>query len=127
MTSDSIKITRNKNTPTTEAYALREALQKRGLKVLIELHDGFKTVDLALPKAKLNIEVDGIYHLTSAKQILSDISRGYFSSQKGFHTIHIQNEMIHSHLEEIADALTEACKITEDRLNVHLQSEYAVA
>ena len=101
-----LKIIHHRNGPTTEALALKEALEERGVKVYKELHDGFKTIDLALPKAKINIEVDGIQHLTDPKQILADLGRGYYSHKNGYDTMHIQNEMIHSHLEEISEALS---------------------
>ena len=34
--------------------------------------------------------------------------------------MHIPNEMIHKHLEEIADALAKASKIREHKLHIHL-------
>lgn len=104
--------------PTKEAVALKEALESRGIVVYQELHDGYKHIDLAIPRARLNIEVDGIQHLVNPKQILADLSRGHFSHKNGYHTMHIQNEMIRSHLEEIADALTEASKVIEGKLHI---------
>lgn len=107
-------------TPTKEAASLRDELEKRGVKVLVELNDGYKHVDLALPKAKLNIEIDGIQHLTDPQQIVSDLSRGHYSNKRGYNTMHIPNEMIHLHLKDIAEALVEASKIIEKRIKVHL-------
>jgi very-short-patch-repair endonuclease len=115
-----IKIVRSRNKSTPEASLLKKALEDRGVKVYIELNDGFKTIDLALPRAKINIEVDGIQHLTNPTQILADLNRGYYSHKNGFNTMHIQNEMIRSHLDEIADALAEASKIREKKIHVYL-------
>ena len=42
---------------------------------MVELHDGHKHIDLTIPKAKINVEVDGIQHLTNADQIVADLSR----------------------------------------------------
>ncbi|MFZ2907744.1 MAG: hypothetical protein WA014_01175 [Minisyncoccia bacterium] len=106
--------------PTREAIALKGALESHGITVYKELHDGFKTIDLALPKAKINIEVDGIQHLTSPKQILADLERGYYSHKNGYDTMHIPNEMIRLHLPEISVALAEAAKIRQKRLYVHV-------
>ena len=114
-----LKISRYK-VPTTEADALKKALEDRGVKVYVELHDGFKTIDLAIPKAKINIEVDGIQHLTDPKQILADLGRGYYSHKNGYNTMHIPNEMVRLHLEEIADALAEASKIREQKIHVYI-------
>lgn len=107
--------------PTKEAHALKEALEKLGVKVYKELDDGYKTIDLALPRAKINIEVDGIQHLTDPKQIVADLSRGYYSHRDGYDTMHIPNEMIRLHLEEIAKALAEASRIREKKIFVHVE------
>ena len=107
--------------PTKEAQGLKVALEQRGVTVYQELDDGHKHIDLAIPKAKLNIEVDGIRHLTDYKQILADLGRGYYSRKNGYDTMHIPNELIHAHLEEIADALAEAAKIREKIIHIHLK------
>lgn len=115
-----LKLARHKSNPTAESESLKKALEERGVKVYIELHDGFKTIDLAIPKAKINVEVDGIQHLTNPKQILADLGRGYYSHKNGYDTMHIPNEMIRLHLKEIADALAEASKIRERMIHVYL-------
>jgi very-short-patch-repair endonuclease len=106
--------------PTKEAIDLKEALENRGARVYLELDDGHKHIDLAIPRAKLNIEIDGIQHLTEPHQILADLGRGYYSHKNGYNTMHIPNEMIHKHLQEIAEALAEASMIREKQIHVHL-------
>lgn len=103
-------------TPTTEERSLKKALEERGVQVYIELHDGFKTIDLAIPRAKINIEVDGIQHLTDPNQILTDLARGYYSHKDGYDTMHIPNDLLKNRLDEIADALAEASKKREIRI-----------
>jgi very-short-patch-repair endonuclease len=115
-----LKIINKHRIPTKEAVALKDALKIRGIRVYIEVSDGYKHIDLAIPRAKLNIEVDGIQHLTNPYQILADLNRGYYSNKRGFNTLHIPNEMIHSHLEKIAEALAEAAKIRENKIYIHL-------
>ena len=115
-----LKIINNYRIPTKEASALKDALEARGVRVLVELDDGHKRIDLAIPKAKLNVEVDGIQHLTNPHQIIADINRGYYSNKIGYHTMHIPNEMVRMHLEEISDALAEASKMKEQKIHVHL-------
>jgi very-short-patch-repair endonuclease len=114
------KIVIKHNLATKEALALKESLEKHGVVVYKELDDGHKTIDLAIPRAKLNIEVDGIQHLTNPRQIVADLSRGYYSHKNGYDTMHIPNEMVRLHLEEISKALAEASKIREQRLRIHL-------
>lgn len=107
--------------PSKEAADLKQALENRGVRVLVELHDGYKHIDLALPQGKINIEVDGIQHLTNPDQIISDLSRGYYSHKNGFDTMHIPNEMVRLHLNQIANALAEATKLREQKIYLHLE------
>lgn len=99
--------------PTKEAKILKEALEKLGLRVLVEVSDGFKHVDLAIPASRINIEIDGIQHLINPYQILSDLKRAHYSDLLGYDTIHIQNELIRTELGAIASAIAEAAKIKE--------------
>ena len=115
-----LKIISANRIPTKEATALKDALEKQGVRVLVEVDDGYKHIDLAIPRAKLNIEVDGIHHLTNPHQIIADLNRGYYSSKKGFNTMHIPNEMVRLHLPEISQALAEASKIREQKIHVHV-------
>jgi very-short-patch-repair endonuclease len=101
--------------PTQEAKDLKEALEKLGVRVLIELDDGHKHIDLALPDSHINIEVDGDQHSTDAHQILSDLSRSHFSDDAGYQTIHISNHAIRKNLGGVASALAEAAKTVEER------------
>ena len=109
--------------PTEEAQDLKKALEKRGVLVYKELDNGHIHIDLTIPKAKINIEVDGIQHLTNPKQILSDLNRGYYSHKDGYCTMHIPNEMIHKHLNDIAEALAEASKIKERQMQIHVNNQ----
>lgn len=118
--SKHLKIIDSHREPTPEAIALKRALEGRGVTVYHELYDGHKHIDLAIPRAKINVEVDGIRHLTDPHQILADLARGYYSHKKGFDTMHIQNNMINNHLPEIAEALAEASKIRERTIHVHI-------
>lgn len=116
-----LKLIHHNTIPTKEALDLKKALEEKGVRVYKELDDGHKHIDLAIPKAKLNLEIDGIQHLTNPNQIVSDLNRGYYSHKNGYDTMHIPNEMIRSHLKEISEALAEASKIRERKIYVHLQ------
>lgn len=115
-----LKIIKKYRLPTKEADELKKSLEGHGVRVLVEVHDGYKYVDLAIPRAKLNIDVDGIQHLTKPSQILADLNRGYYSHKNGFNTMHIPNEMIRLHLDEISVALAEASRVRERALYLHL-------
>lgn len=94
--------------PTKEVLALKKALEDLGVHVLVEVNDGYKHIDLTIPSARINIEVDGEQHFTDPHQILSDLSRSHFSDNLGYDTIHIPNNIIHTNLHRVARALTEA-------------------
>lgn len=92
--------------PTRLVYELGGALQKRGIEIILEHSDGHKHVDIAILAAKIFIEVDGIHHLTDPEQIIRDFKRNHFSDGDDFDTIHIPNELLKTHLDQIADAIT---------------------
>jgi very-short-patch-repair endonuclease len=86
------------------------ALLARGIPARLEHSDGHKHVDIGVPEAKLYIEVDGLRHLTDAEQLLRDIARDHYSDDEGNATIHVPNEFIESHLDEVADAIAQVAK-----------------
>lgn len=96
--------------PTKQVNELGEALQKRGIAIVLEHSDGHKHVDIAILSAKIFIEVDGIHHLTDPEQIIRDFKRDHFSDGDDFDTIHIPNELLKTHLEQIANAIAEVVK-----------------
>lgn len=91
--------------PTKQAQALIEALKKKGLEVIPEYWDGHKHVDIFVPCANLYLEIDGIQHYTNPKQFMADLTRDHYSSDGKFFTKHISNQLIETHLEEIAQTI----------------------
>ena len=99
---------RAKSTP--QAIKLSDALQKNGIKTYLELSDRHKHIDIAIPKYKLNIEVDGNQHFLNAKQIERDFARSYWSSDKGYDTLHIPNFIVDNHFDAVVKAITEVIR-----------------
>ena len=95
---------------TKQALLLMEALQKRGVIVEAEHWDGHKHIDIYIPHVDMYIEVDGLYHYTHPDQIMRDFNRNHYSDGDGFDTMHIPNELIETHLEEIANAIANVVK-----------------
>lgn len=95
---EKIKITRPisdiKPKSTPEAEKLFWALKKRGIPTTLKKWDGHKHIDLAIPKVKLNIEVDGAHHNFKSEQALSDLKRTTYSLKKEYYTIRIPNSLI---------------------------------
>jgi very-short-patch-repair endonuclease len=96
-----------RNEPTPEAKELYLALRKRGVPAELEKFDGYKTIDIAVTEAKVNIEVDGNHHNYTSQQAIADLYRTFFSFQKGYLTVRIPNSLIKNHLERTADLVTE--------------------
>lgn len=96
-----------KQNQSEQANRLYCALLKRGVKAELGYSDGYKTIDIAILNAHIYIEVDGIQHFTSPKQILSDFKRYHFSDGDDFRTFYVTNQIVDKYVEEVADALTE--------------------
>ena len=80
----------NKPEPTPEAIKLAELLREKGWKVELEKFDGYKHIDIAIVKAKVNIEVDGKHH-HGKSQALRDLKRTFYSWNKDYVTLRIPN------------------------------------
>lgn len=94
------------STTTPQAIELYFALKRRGVPAELEKWDGFKTIDIAVVEARVNIEVDGKHHNYSHLQALSDLKRTFYSFQKGFLTLRIPNSLVEWSIEETADYIT---------------------
>lgn len=92
---------------TKEATELYIALRIRGVPAELEKWDGHKTIDIAVPEAKVNIEVDGSQHAFSTRQALSDLKRTYYAFKKGYLTLRIPNTLVRHNIDETADYITE--------------------
>jgi very-short-patch-repair endonuclease len=103
---------------THEAIRLYFALKVRGVPAEMEKFDGFKHIDIAIPEAKINIEVDGGHHNYNDMQALADLKRTFFSFLKGYYTIRIPNSLVYNEsvLNETADFIV---KILNESLNKH--------
>ena len=95
---------------TPQAKRLSEALKRRGIKHRLESYDGYKHVDISIPWANLNIEIDGKQHSLNPKQLYADLERDAYSHEDGVVTKRYTNEEIDNHLEKIADALAKVAR-----------------
>jgi very-short-patch-repair endonuclease len=105
--------------PTYYANLLKKYLQKLGVKVDAEVDDGYKHIDLSIDRAKLDIEVDGVQHLTVPSQIITDFKRTNYSREDGYETIRVHNMDLQDKKEvgNIASAIAEVSAIREEALD----------
>jgi len=104
-----------KSQTSEENLMLYFALKERGVPAEIEKFDGYKHIDIAIPEARVNIEVDGRQHNIDHMQALSDLKRTYYSFLKGFVTFRIPNSLVRENIEETADYIIDILKINVKR------------
>ncbi|MFA5360037.1 MAG: hypothetical protein WC349_03740 [Patescibacteria group bacterium] len=96
---------------TPQSRELYEALLARGIKCELEKWDGYKHIDISIPWAKIDIEVDGLQHFLDSEQIKSDFKRSYWSiTNDDYDTIHIPNIIIEKYLDKVADAIAKVAR-----------------
>ena len=94
--------------PTKAALLLKDCLEEKGIQVVLQHWDGHKHIDIFLPSGNMYIEIDGLQHYLSARQIISDMERDFWSHKNGFKTFRIPHFV----------ALTNYKKVTEAIVNV---------
>ena len=101
---------------TNESLSLYFALKERGVPAKLELFDGYKHIDIAIPEAKVNLEIDGGHHNFNARQALADLKRTYHSFMKGYLTLRVPNSLVRNHLDEAADYIVDMLLENRDRM-----------
>ena len=110
-----LAVVNKQNEPTPQAKRLHEALNKRDIHNELEFDDGYKHTDISIPWARLNLEIDGKYHLTDPEHLFRDLERDSYSHLDGIDTIRIPNSYVDSHLDEIANAIAEVARKRQER------------
>lgn len=93
------KVIQENNTPV-EAVQLFYALKEAGANPMLEWWDGNKSVDIAISRVKLNIEVDTDYQLITHEQAIQDLEEAMHSFKNGFTTIRIPHVVIKYYLKD---------------------------
>lgn len=93
------KVILDNNTPL-EAVHLFYALKEAGAYPMLEWWDGKKSVDIAISRVKLNIEIDKSYTMITHEQAISDLEDAMHSFKNGFTTIRIPHLAIKYYLED---------------------------
>ncbi|MBL7773407.1 MAG: DUF559 domain-containing protein [Chitinophagaceae bacterium] len=94
-------------------------MKKNGLPVELEKYDGYKRIDIAIVKAKLNIEVDGIRHSKDSKQSLTDLKRMYYSMRKGYETVRIPNVLVNNNVNDVVNIISSMYVERSKTINVN--------
>ena len=83
-----------------EAIQLYYGLKEEGINAMLEWWDGKKSVDIAISRVKLNIEIDCEYHMMTHEQAINDLEEAMHSFKNGFTTIRIPHVLIKHYLKE---------------------------
>lgn len=94
-----VKLRELNNTPR-EAILLYYELKNAGVSPMLEWWDGKKSVDIAISRVKLNIEIDTEYEMLTHEQAINDLEDTMHSFKNGFTTIRIPHILIKHYLEE---------------------------
>ncbi|MBO0323081.1 hypothetical protein J0X14_12305 [Muricauda sp. CAU 1633] len=93
------KVILDNNTPL-EAIQLFYALKEAGAYPMLEWWDGKKSVDIAISRVKLNIEIDKDYNMITHEQAISDLEDAMHSFKNGFTTVRIPHLAIKYYLDD---------------------------
>lgn len=96
------KLVKNNNTPT-EAIQLYYGLKASDVSPMLEWWDGKKSIDIAISRVKLNIEIDTEYEMMTHEQAINDLEETMHSFKNGFTTIRIPHVLIKYYLKETVD------------------------
>lgn len=90
----------DQNGTPIEAIQLYYGLKAEGVSAMLEWWDGKKSVDIAISRVKLNIEIDCEYHMMTHEQAINDLEEAMHSFKNGFTTIRIPHVLIKHYLKE---------------------------
>ncbi|GGG46248.1 hypothetical protein GCM10011414_14840 [Croceivirga lutea] len=92
-------IIKEKDTPK-EAIQLYYALKNAGVNPMLEWWDGNKSVDIAISRVKLNIDIGTDYELMTHKQALGELEEAMHSFKNGFTNIRIPHILVKYYLKD---------------------------
>lgn len=98
------KLIRSNETPV-EAIQLYYGLKEAGVYPMLEWWDGKKSVDIAISRVKLNIEIDSEYQMMTHDQAMNNLEDTMHSFKNGFTTIRIPHMVIRHYLKETVDSI----------------------
>lgn len=89
-----------KNDTPLEAVQLYYGLKEAGINAMLEWWDGHKSIDIAISRVKLNIEIDSDYEKLTEEQANNNLEQTMHSFKNGFTTIRIPHIVVRYYLNE---------------------------
>lgn len=88
-----------------EAVQLYYGLKEAGAAPMLEWWDGHRSVDIALSRVRLNLEIDTEYQMFTCDQVLNILEERMYSFKESFTTIRIPHMLIRQCLPDTIDAV----------------------
>jgi len=95
-----IEVLINKHDTPLEAVQLYYALKEAGVHSMLEWWDGKKSIDIAISRVKLNIEIDSEYEKLTEHEAINNLEEAMHSFKNGFTTIRIPHIVVRYYLNE---------------------------
>lgn len=92
-----LKVIRKNQTPT-QAIRLYYGLKEAGEAPMLEWWDGQRSIDIALSRVRLNIEIDNNPEEITLDQALAELQQAADSLQEGFTTFYIPEHLVREDL-----------------------------
>jgi hypothetical protein len=114
---EDFKIKSQKTAPL--ALSLFIELMKRGVPAQLEKWDSNTTVDISIPGAKVNLEVDGGQNNFNADQAMRNLLGTLLAFKNGFLTLRIPNSLVKYNLQHTADMISEFLMESKEQVEDH--------
>jgi very-short-patch-repair endonuclease len=101
-----------------EAIILYYALKKAGVKAMLSWWDGKKTVDLAVSRVKLNIEIDRGQESLSYEKAMEELGQAMHDYQDGFATLRIPHYLVKTDLKVTLESILGIIEALKPNLKV---------
>ena len=111
------RLMKSQNAPA-EAIILYYALKKAGVKAMLAWWDGKRTVDLAISRVRLNIEIDRGDESLSYEQVIEELGQAMHAYHDGFTTLRIPHDLVKTDLKVTVESIRGIIDGLKPRLKV---------
>ena len=111
------RLVKSQNAPA-EAIILYYALKKAGVKAMLAWWDGKRTVDLAISRVRLNIEIDRGEESLSYEQVIAELGQAMHAYHDGFTTLWLPHYLVKTDLKVTVESILGIIDGLKPRLKV---------
>jgi very-short-patch-repair endonuclease len=101
-----------------EAVILYYGLRQEGIRPMLAWWDGKRTVDLAISRVRLNIEIDRGYESLSHQQAMQELESNLYAFRDGFTHIQIPRDLVRNHVGETVEVILRVMQSLREKTRV---------